>query len=1050
MQNSANPHPILPLDFQKPQAEDLSNRIARAAALLPMPGPITAFAFLNTIQSLESLPFEEGMKKGARLYNCKPFLTKDQYREKLLRGRILVEDLSSVLIDHLGDGADALIGALGTRFGLRLAMLQYPLRFGPPAELRWFVAESDGLTRFRDDVSSAVRERIVEETRYWVMHDLLGRGANPDDRFSNEGAELTAQLREHVIRRFGESSIEGWSNEAWEAVSLQALWNVCRRGVQGVGPYASTAKVLVRHRDLLYEACREDIDILVNDLLIRFCAAFTDQGFARWPLPNRDNGFFRAFGELYRTDCEPPGHWTKGLSKELIRLQTLGIGPLESIQESLELLGLVQEEWDELIPATLLALRGWAGMIWHMESRPDRVPVPVPPGTLAEFLAVRLILERFALAHVARRKLDYTGALCELRSTICGRGMKQQSPSVEQRAFLVFQLAQILGWSPPVLSRLSPKEWSLLVNEIEAFPSLERRWMFQLAFERRFRIRALDALSIHSRHKPAPIRSPRFQAVFCLDAREESFRRHLEEVAPEIETFGTAGFFGVAMYYRSATDANFTALCPIVVRPKHWLVEDVVYTLGETHQRLAKTRRALGTASRQIHVGSRNIAGGAFLSACLGVLASIPLVARVLFPRLAARVRKIAGRFVEPPPITRLRLERSAPLPGPIEDQIGYSIEEMANVGERVLREIGLTSDFARLVLLLGHGSFCLNNPHKAAYDCGACSGSPGGPNSRALAAILNDFRVREILAHHGLKVPADTIFIGGLHNTAVDSITFSDLDLLPNSHIPDFEAARKTLDEVCQRNAHERCRRFYSAPLNLSLEAAHQHVENRSEDLAQTRPEFGNASNAMCFVGRRQQTRGLYLDRRCFLSSYDPTQDDADHSILARILAAVVPVCEGINMQYYLSYVDSSGWACGTKLPHNVTSLLGVMDGAASDLRPGLPWQGVEIHEPVRLLFVIETTRQAILSIMDRDEVVGRILRNGWAQLAIQNPESREIHVYRNGEFSLYEPETKVLPKAGCSIDWYRGWREHLGFATIESADEPAKIEKELCSNKN
>ena len=57
--------------------------------------------------------------------------------------------------------------------------------------------------------------------------------------------------------------------------------------------------------------------------------------------------------------------------------------------------------------------------------------------------------------------------------------------------------------------------------------------------------------------------------------------------------------------------------------------------------------------------------------------------------------------------------------------------------------------------------------------------------------------------------------------------------------------------------------------------------------------------------------------------------------------------------MQYFLSYVDSPGWACGTKLPHNITSLLGVMDGAASDLRPGLPWQSVEIHEPVRLLFV-------------------------------------------------------------------------------------------------
>jgi len=293
---------------------------------------------------------------------------------------------------------------------------------------------------------------------------------------------------------------------------------------------------------------------------------------------------------------------------------------------------------------------------------------------------------------------------------------------------------------------------------------------------------------------------------------------------------------------------------------------------------------------------------------------------------------------------------------------------------------------------------------------------------------------VREILAGRGLRIPNETVFVGGLHNTAVDSVTFLDLDLLPKSHFQDVAAAQKTLDEVCERNAHERCRRFDSAPLDLSLEAAHRHVEGRSEDLAQTRPEFGNSTNAICVVGRRGRTRGLYLDRRSFLASYDPTQDDAEHTILARILAAAVPVCEGINMQYNLSYIDNPGWACGTKLPHNVTSLLGVMNGAASDLRPGLPWQSVEIHEPVRLLFVIETTPQAMLDIMDRNPVIGRILRNGWAQLAVLNPDSEEIRVFTRGEFRVYRAETTQLAKAASSADWYRGWRNHLGFAAIES----------------
>ena len=113
-------------------------------------------------------------------------------------------------------------------------------------------------------------------------------------------------------------------------------------------------------------------------------------------------------------------------------------------------------------------------------------------------------------------------------------------------------------------------------------------------------------------------------------------------------------------------------------------------------------------------------------------------------------------------------------------------------------------------------------------------------------------------------------------------------------SHLRDFERARDNLERVCQRNAHERCRRFESAPLDMTLAEAHRHVENRAEDLAQTRPEFGNATNAICFVGRASRTRGLYLDRRSFLMSYDPTQDDADSTILARILGAVCRSAKG------------------------------------------------------------------------------------------------------------------------------------------------------------
>src|SRR5439155_24283917 len=162
---------------------------------------------------------------------------------------------------------------------------------------------------------------------------------------------------------------------------------------------------------------------------------------------------------------------------------------------------------------------------------------------------------------------------------------------------------------------------------------------------------------------------------------------------------------------------------------------------------------------------------------------------------------------------------------------------------------------------------------------------------------------------------------------------------------------ARDAIDIARRREAHERCRRFDAVPRWYPPLAALAHVQGRAADLAQPRPEYGHATNAVCIIGRRTRTRGLFLDRRAFLVSYDPATADADGATLARVLAAVVPVAAGINLEYYFSRVDPVGYGSATKLPHNITALLGVMDGHASDLRTGLPWQMVEVHEPVRLL---------------------------------------------------------------------------------------------------
>ena len=1005
--------------------EHVQQAIEHAAHYLPAQGPINVFIHHNTLHAFEDLPFNAGVQAGAKLFGCQPYLSEDRYREMVASGRIRVSDLVMSLLDDLGEEADKLIGFMGTRFQFRLAMLQYPPRTAPPAELRWFVAETNALTRMRAEVLSEVREQFLRDIRHWVLRDVLI--ADVDGRRATPPAYLNG-----LINPTDPTSVERWRETAWEAFSLQALWRVCREGVHSVKPPKMPAEPDRRLRDLLLEATGQDTDHLVHDLLIPFCAAFLDQGFSRWTLPDREQGFFRAFLTAYGGDSSPPEPWLESLPTELARWEQSQIKPCEALVESLELLGVPESEWENRITAALLALRGWAGMIRQVELRADSVAHPIPLGSLAEFAAIRMLLDRLAIAHVCKESLDYEGELSDIRRACRLPAHKQEGASLDQRAFAIFELAQVMGWLPGQLAKLKKEQWSELVGEMEAFPLIQRRRIFHAAFERRYRTQTLDAISIHAGQARQDAPAPRFQLFCCLDEREESFRRHIEEIAPDAVTFGAAGFYGLPMYYRGAADAHFVPLCPIVIRPQHWVREAVAPIADERHTSRAKTRRALGMASHRVHLLSRTFVAGAVLAAGAGALASLPLVARVLFPRTTARLRSKLGRFLQPPTETRLEIERRDAEPSPQPGHLGYTVAEMAIMAERFLRDVGLTEVFAPLVVVLGHGSNSLNNPHNSAYNCGACGGSCGGPNARALAHILNDRRIRETIAAHGIVIPESTHFVGGWHNTCNDVVTTYDLDAIPPSHQAPFERVRREIEQACQRNAHERSRRFVSAPLTMSFAAAHRHVEARSEDLAQTRPECGHASNALCIVARRSRTQGLFLDRRAFLTSYDPTQDDAQASTLMRLLQAAVPVCAGINLEYYFSYVDPVGYGCGTKLPHNVASLLGVMDGAASDLRPGLPWQMVEIHEPVRLLFIIETTPEVMNGIMDKNPAIGRLCRNGWVQVATLSPDSAQIHLLKGDRFEPYKPEASELPQALESVNWYRGWRENLGFAQI------------------
>ena len=199
------------------------------------------------------------------------------------------------------------------------------------------------------------------------------------------------------------------------------------------------------------------------------------------------------------------------------------------------------------------------------------------------------------------------------------------------------------------------------------------------------------------------------------------------------------------------------------------------------------------------------------------------------------------------------------------------------------------------------------------------------------------------------------------------------------------------------------------SVDTRLGPEEIHEKIKLRSVSLFEPRPELNHATNTLCIVGRRSLTKNLFLDRRSFLNSYD-YRIDLEGQLLFGIMKPLGPVCGGINLEYFFSRVDNQKLGAGTKLPHNVMGLFGVANGIDGDLRPGLPSQMIEVHDPVRLLIIVEHFPEVVLATIQKASEVYEWFINDWVQLVAMNPETKEFSLFKDGKFSLYDPMVKKI----------------------------------------
>ncbi len=679
------------------------------------------------------------------------------------------------------------------------------------------------------------------------------------------------------------------------------------------------------------------VDAYVAD----WCAVFVDEAGVPLAMPDRQDGLYRSWRALAGSDRR-----LRSLVGRAARrwISALPEDPVEALAVALDSMGVAEPDRIDILRRLVVRLPGWLGYArWCDEWSPAQHQGPK--------------------LHV----MDLLATIATIDASLGGQllqGEAAPSAEVEAAARLV-ELRIDAALTAFGGDRTDAGQRRAVAAIIEQVPARARQSIWLAAHEGMFRDQLLGMLTPGGA-APTSAEAPLAHVVHCIDVRSEVLRRHLEAVG-NYDTYGFAGFFGVPVRWRPAGSAGSDARCPVLVTPRHEVAE--VSADPERESAGIAMGRARRSAHDAYHDAKGSLGSPFALAESAGWLLGPIAAKRTMWPA----IHDASGRAARPDVDAATRVVVDA-------DQhptAGLPLQDRVLLAEAILSTISLEPT-APLVVLCGHGSHTVNNPHASSLDCGACGGAPGGASARIAAAILNDPRVRSGLRERGRHLGEGTWFLAAEHDTSSDTVAVLDRDLVPAAFEPSVARLERDLAVAGARCAAERAKRLPGDP---------RRVRSRGLDWAQVRPEWGLAGNAAFVVGPRSITSEVDLGGRVFLHSYESTRDP-DGVALETILTAPLVVAQWISSQYYFSTVDPEVFGAGDKMLHNPVGGIGVLRGLGGDLAVGLPRQSVMVgeqlaHQPLRLLAVVQAPLDRIEDIIVRNSGLRDLVDNRWISLA-------------------------------------------------------------------